>query len=229
MESWAASTCWPKICQGASPARYISHSIREDLQGIDVLLADERRTKRGIPSWWPMSVSTMKRSRNGCYPGYNHTDMPPGFFITPYHEKNPHLHDYHDMISSEFPLSWWITGTTRLPPARTETAHAFSGHRSSGRWQRPTTDPYHHMINVNVNVKTILISIWYRYSPCLYHPKCHSWFRYLMCIPSSPAKAPNTPGADHLAALRLASKLPGKLEIVKTTIFCWSKCNLLGE
>lgn len=52
-----------------------------------------------------------------------------------------------------------------------------------------------------------------------------------MFIPSSPAKAPNTPGADHLAALRPASKLPEKLEIVNCSpqFSADQNATLLGE
>ena len=116
--------------------------------------ANER--KGGIPSWWPMSVSTKFRGLEMDAP----SDIP-------YRYASGLNHTLPWKNSPSTWLSWletptlprWITGTTRLPPARTETAHAFSGHRSLGRWQRPTTDPYHHMINVNVNVNTILISI----------------------------------------------------------------------
>ena len=115
-----------------------------------------QRTKRGDPILVThVGIHKIQRSRDGCSIGYTI----PICLRVESHPTMKKLPIYMTIMTETPTLPRWITGTTRLPPARTETAHAFSGHRSLGRWQRPTTDPYHHMINVNVNVNTILISI----------------------------------------------------------------------
>ena len=151
-----------------------------------------------------------------------HTDISLRVWITPYHEKK--LPIYMTIMTETPTLPRWIAGTTRLPPARTETAHAFSGHRSLGRWQRPTTDPYHHMINVNVNIK-------YHSDIYTVHvyttPNVNLGLDILMCIPSSPRH----PTHQELTISQHCGQRQSYLGNLRslTTIFCWSKCNLLGE
>ena len=187
--SWIISWWWshellqlidPQIWQGASPARYISHSIREDLQGIDVLRGpwiktnpEEVNERRGgsclgdpcrYPQWRGLEMDANR-----------YTDMPPESHLVV--KTKTHRHDYHDWNSHVscvfFWIShWWITGTTRLPPARTETAHAFSGHRSLKRWHPLTNDPYHPMV-LSLNVNSI--PIWSIPSMSISPHKWHSW------------------------------------------------------